>query len=74
MACAGDFAHPAHLLRRIETDAHKPNSPWRLEHLSDYDDAREWHSQEAKIVDTPDLQPRVVAKLIAAATDRTTTK
>ncbi|MFI6779217.1 ATP-binding protein [Nocardia sp. NPDC050412] len=54
------------LLRRIETDPAKPNSPWRFEHLDDYDAARAWHNREAHVIDTTSLQPRQVAELIAA--------
>ncbi|WP_157124893.1 TniQ family protein [Nocardia pseudovaccinii] len=57
------------LLRRIETDPTKPNSSWRFERLDDYNAARSWHNQEAHIIDTTDLQPRQVAKLIAAHTE-----
>ncbi|WP_433522294.1 hypothetical protein ACQPZ2_34800 [Nocardia pseudovaccinii] len=49
----------------IETDATKPGSAWRLEHLGDYDAARSWHSREAHVIDTTDLQPREVATRIA---------
>ncbi|WP_433684991.1 AAA family ATPase [Nocardia sp. CA-119907] len=56
------------LLRRIQTDPSKPNSPWRLEHLDDYNAARSWHSQEAHVIDTTALQPRQVATLIATHT------
>ncbi|WP_327099767.1 AAA family ATPase [Nocardia vinacea] len=61
------------LLRRIETDPTKPNSTWRLERLDDYDAARSWHSQEAHVIDTTDLQPRRVAKLVATQADQTRT-
>ncbi|WP_228834432.1 hypothetical protein [Nocardia abscessus] len=54
------------LLRRIETDPGKPNSPWRLDHLDDYDAARTWHSEEARVIDTTGLLPRQVATRIAA--------
>ncbi|MEU2035680.1 AAA family ATPase [Nocardia amamiensis] len=54
------------LLRRIETDPSEPNSPWRLDHLDEYDAARQWHSQEAHVIDTTALQPREVATFIAS--------
>ncbi|WP_330255305.1 AAA family ATPase [Nocardia sp. NBC_00565] len=60
------------LVRRIETDISKPNSPWRMDHLDDYDAARSWHRQEARVIDTTDLQPRQVATLIAADATRST--
>jgi hypothetical protein len=58
------------MLRRIENDSDNPNSPWRLARLDDYDAARSWHSQEAHVIDTTGLQPRQVAKLVAAETER----
>jgi hypothetical protein len=57
------------LLRRIETDATIPGSPWRHERLADYEAARAWHNQDAHVIDTTSLQPDQVAKLIAADTD-----
>jgi ABC-type branched-subunit amino acid transport system ATPase component len=53
------------LLRRIEADPNKSNSPWRLDHLDDYDVACSWHSQEAHLIDTTTLPPQQVATLIA---------
>ncbi|QIS10456.1 AAA family ATPase [Nocardia arthritidis] len=53
------------LLRRIESDPVEPNSTWRLEHLTDYDEARSWHRKEARIIDTTELQPRQIATMIA---------
>ncbi|MEV0297571.1 AAA family ATPase [Nocardia sp. NPDC050710] len=61
------------LLRRIETDPTTPNSTWRLEHLDDYNAARSWHRREAHVIDTTELQPRQVAKLIAAQADQSRT-
>ncbi|MEV6099428.1 hypothetical protein [Nocardia sp. NPDC051981] len=55
------------LRRRIATDPANPNSPWRLEHLDDYDATRSWHSQEAHVIDTTNLKPRAIAPQIAEA-------
>jgi AAA domain len=62
------------LLRRIETDTTKPNSPWRLDHLDTYEAARSWHRQQAHVIDTTNLQPPQVAKLIAADAEHTTAR
>lgn len=57
------------LVRRIQTDSSEQNSPWRLDHLDDYDGARAWHKHEAHIIDTTELAPRQIATLIATHLD-----
>ena len=62
------------LVRRIETDTVETSARrWRLDHLDAYQAARSWHSQEAHVINTTDLQPPQVAKLIAADAERATT-
>jgi len=63
--CATSFSTPAgtNSCGASESDNEKPNSPWRLDHLDDYEDARAWHSQEASVIDTSGLPPPQVAAL-----------
>jgi hypothetical protein len=58
-------ADRATLVRRIEGDA-QPSSPWRLHHLTAYQDALPWLSREAQVVDTTNISPTEVAAHIAA--------
>ncbi|MGV9664403.1 hypothetical protein [Nocardia niigatensis] len=56
----------AELTRRIASDPAMPNSPWRLEHLDDYEAARSRHRGEARIIDTTELRPGEVADTMLA--------
>ena len=59
-------ADRATLLRRIEGDT-PSNSPWRLGHLTAYQDALPWLGREGQVVDTARIPPAEVAAGIAAA-------
>ncbi|MGI5162438.1 AAA family ATPase [Microbispora sp. CA-102843] len=59
-------ADRATLVRRIEGDT-PANSPWRLNHLTAYQDALHWLSREAHVVETTRIPPIEVATHIAAA-------
>jgi hypothetical protein len=68
-------AEPDELVRRITTDTVETSArQWRLNHLDAYQAARSWHNQEAHVINTTDLQPPQVAKLIAADAERATTR
>jgi hypothetical protein len=63
------------LVRRISTDTIETSArQWRLDQHGAYQAARSWHSQEAQVIDTTDLQPAQGAKLIAADAERGTAR
>ncbi|MFB7719400.1 ATP-binding protein [Nocardia sp. NPDC056100] len=67
-------ADRSELTRRIERDIAETGArQWRLKHLDTYETARSWQSQEAHVIDTTDLDPAGVAKLIATQAERTRT-
>ncbi|WP_406315540.1 AAA family ATPase [Streptomyces sp. NBC_00118] len=57
------------LVERIETDT-KPKSitarRWRLDHLADYRQSLSWLHRAAEVIDTAEITPDRVAKIIAA--------
>ncbi|WP_433436166.1 ATP-binding protein [Nonomuraea sp. CA-141351] len=55
----------ATLARRIKGDS-ATISGWRLDHLPVYEDAFPWLSREGRVVDTTELQPAEVARIVAA--------
>ncbi|OUC95252.1 ATP-binding protein [Streptosporangium minutum] len=58
----------ATLTRRIETDAVETGArQWRLDHLADYRRALPWLSREAEVVDTTEIPPARVARIVAAS-------
>ncbi|MFD8557972.1 AAA family ATPase [Streptosporangium canum] len=63
------------LTRRIETDAVETGArQWRLDHLADYRRALPWLSREAEVVDTTELPPARVARIVAARAGVKTTQ
>ncbi|QIS22101.1 hypothetical protein [Nocardia terpenica] len=59
------------LVQHINTDTVETGArQWRLTNLDASEIARSWHNQEAHVIDTTGLQPRQVAKPIAAQADQ----
>jgi hypothetical protein len=57
------------LVRRIKDDSIEPAAwQWRLDHLDAYEAALPWLAQEAEIIDTTGVEPRVTAARIAEDT------
>jgi hypothetical protein len=54
------------LLRRIETDPAKPGSPWRLNHVTTYQQALPWLRNKGRIIATDHLTPDQVAQTITS--------
>jgi hypothetical protein len=54
------------LVRRIESGTPQ-NRQWRLDHLTDYQQALPWLRREAEVIDTTGTSPSDVARLIASA-------
>jgi hypothetical protein len=54
------------LVRRIENDATKPNSQWRMSHLEAYRRALPWLRNKGTIIETDQLTPDEVAKAVAS--------
>jgi hypothetical protein len=55
------------LVRRIESDSTGPNSQWRLDHVTAYQQALPWLRTRGEVVATDRLTPDQVAETIAAA-------
>jgi hypothetical protein len=53
------------LARRIDSDAGHPATRWRLDHLTPYEEALPWLSQQAQLIDTTHTRPTEVARTIA---------
>ncbi|SFK47021.1 shikimate kinase [Streptosporangium canum] len=54
------------LTHRIETDTVETGArQWRLDHLADYHGALPWLTREAELVDTTEITPSQVARIIA---------
>ncbi|WSQ13033.1 AAA family ATPase [Streptomyces sp. NBC_01231] len=60
------------LVERIEADT-KPESvnarQWRLNHLTEYQQALPWLRREAQVIDTTDVAPSRVAEIIMESSD-----
>ncbi|MEV0388773.1 ATP-binding protein [Nonomuraea sp. NPDC050643] len=57
------------LVRRIERDEATIGN-WRMEHLAAYREAMSWLAREGEVVDTTDLLPEEVARVIAGSLKR----
>ncbi|MGW0902143.1 AAA family ATPase [Streptomyces sp. NPDC002853] len=55
----------ATLIRRIESDI-PAITPWRLGHVTPYEEALPWLRRAGEVIDTTDTSPDEVARLIAA--------